>query len=350
MPKEVTFYRTYGCKKGVMWELPVRVWVHKPRRFIEGALARAAEIGMEKLLGNGELSDAEKERFRSRIADSLADDDSREEVFVTFDGDPKGETFQLTNAEGSSVRTDANGLVEGVLRLSEERAQILLQRQHSSHGWLSCHARVDSSQAEGRIRLIPPQGLSVVSDIDDTIKITEIPAGKEIVLRNTFFREFVAAPEMAERYRELGNEVAFHYVSGGPWQMYEVLAQFLFGERFPEGTFHMKNVRKNLLEPETWKDLWTLFINGSEEATVNQKIQQISQLMTDFPQRQFVLIGDFGEKDPEVFRRSQEQFPTRVQEIRIRDVVNDRAQNQQRLAGMTIIEAETIIEGVSQLR
>jgi len=37
----------------------------------------------------------------------------------------------------------------------------------------------------------------------------------------------------------------------------------------------MKNVRKNLLEPETWGDLWTLFIR-SEETTFKQKIQQIS--------------------------------------------------------------------------
>ena len=299
MAKEITFYRTYGYKKEAMWEIPVCVWVHKPRRFIEQALARAAAIGTEKLLGNGGLSNTEKERFRSRIADFLAADDSREKVFVTFDGDPERETCQLTDTAGNSTRADANGLVEGVLHLSAERAQTLLQSQHSSHGWLSCQARVEDSQAEGRIRLIPPQGLSVVSDIDDTIKITEIPAGKEVVLRNTFFREFVAAPKMAEMYNGFARGVAFHYVSGGPWQLYEILTQFLFGAGFPEGAFHMKNVRKNLLEPDTWRDLWTLFINGSEEATVKQKIQQISQLMTHFPQRQFVLIGDSGEKDPE---------------------------------------------------
>jgi hypothetical protein len=83
---------------------------------------------------------------------------------------------------------------------------------------------------------------------------------------------------MAEMYNGFARDVAFHYVSGGPWQMYELLTQFLFGAGFPEGAFHMKNVRKNLLEPDTWRDLWTLFINGSEEATVKQKIQQINSI------------------------------------------------------------------------
>ena len=51
------------------------------------------------------------------------------------------------------------------------------------------------------------------------------------------------------------------------------------------------------------------------------------------------MVGDSGEKDPEVYREIKKKFPNQVQEIKIRDVVNDREKNKSRLEGMTIIEA-----------
>ena len=110
-------------------------------------------------------------------------------------------------------------------------------------------------RGSARVRLIEPRGLSLISDIDDTIKVTNIPAGHAVVIENTFYRPFVAAPGMAERYRGLGDETAFHYVSGAPWQLYRPLAQFITAAGYPQGSFHMKSVRKHLLTPGSWQDL-----------------------------------------------------------------------------------------------
>ncbi|HEV2843256.1 MAG TPA: App1 family protein, partial [Thermoanaerobaculia bacterium] len=155
-------------------------------------------------------------------------------------------------------------------------------------------------------------------------------------------------PEMAAMYKGLQG-ASFHYVSGGPWQLYEPLSEFLFSEGigFPEGTFHMKNVRKNLLSANSWEDLKVLVTN--ESATMDQKLSQISEIMRRFPERKFILIGDSGEKDPEVYRKIRERFHDQVLEIRIRDVVNDRERNPGRLQGMTIILTPTVARGVSQL-
>jgi phosphatidate phosphatase APP1 len=112
----------------------------------------------------------------------------------------------------------------------------------------------------------------------------------------------------------------------------------------------MKNMRKNLLITDTWEDLWELVTGGpgAREATLKQKVSQISKLMTRFPGRKFILIGDSGEGDPEVFDRIRDTFPDQVQEIWVRDVINDREKNRARLKGMEIIPAPTIIPGVSQ--
>ena len=218
---------------------------------------------------------------------------------------------------------------------------MLAERQDSQNGWLTLRASSRGHEGVGHVQLIPPTGVSVVSDIDDTVKETHIPAGAAEVLHNTFFRRFVAAAGMAEMYQGMDGPV-FHYVSGGPFQLYEPIAEFLFGTdaRFPPGTLHMKVITKNLLSLSTWDAISRLLVNP--DATFAHKKQEISQLMRHFPRRTFVLIGDSGEHDPEVYGHLREEFGMQVQEIRIRDVIDDRANNPTRLRGMTVIPAPTI--------
>ena len=54
----------------------------------------------------------------------------------------------------------------------------------------------------------------------------------------------------------------------------------------------------------------------------------------------FVLIGDSGERDPEVFATVRKQHPVQIIEIRIRDVRGDADKNPQRLQAMTVINSE----------
>jgi phosphatidate phosphatase APP1 len=96
----------------------------------------------------------------------------------------------------------------------------------------------------------------------------------------------------------------------------------------------MKSVPKNLLSPTTWKSLLKLV----GDATVEQKIFQISEIMRRFPQRQFILIGDSGEHDPEVYGRIRDTFGEQVKEIWIRDVVGARHDQPGRLKGMVVID------------
>lgn len=103
---------------------------------------------------------------------------------------------------------------------------------------------------------------------------------------------------------------------------------------------HLKQVTKNPLSISTWKMLSELVTN--ENVTYNQKIDQISQIFRHFPEREFILVGDSGERDPEVYREISRRFPDQVVEIIIRDVVNDRNNRPERLEGMSVIPAPTI--------
>jgi phosphatidate phosphatase APP1 len=336
--KEVIPYPTYGYRKRGdpnTWLIPVRVWVNKARRLpisdeVIGIFTRDIDLSPEEVEG-----------LRSHIKHFVADDDSGETVSVKFDDDPDDQTHVL------SGMTDFNGLIKHELEISAGKARQLLDAQQSTSGWLSFTASAEGFEGEGRVRLVEPRGLSIVSDIDDTIKITEVPAGKRIVLRNVFLRDYVAVPDMAEKYRTFGDGVMFHYVSGSPWQLYKILGGFLVGSGFPEGAFHMKDVRKNLFDRESWEDFKNLA--AGDVATLEQKVSQIKRLFENLPEREFILIGDSGEKDPEVFRGIRQTFGPRVREIIIRDVVDERKKPQpNRLEGMTVIEAPPVVRGVTQ--
>jgi phosphatidate phosphatase APP1 len=321
--KTITVYPSYGYRANGEWVIPLSVWVHKPRRID----AVSDELVGQLVGSEGALTAQEVVRCRKCLAPFIADDDSGETVAFSFD--------LRTGVHRFEKKTDLNGLVESEFRVPGDWA-----------GWLTLTAEVSkfgkSYQGKGRVRLLEPQGRSVVSDIDDTIKLSEIPAGGLVVLRNTFLREYVVADGMLDRYKRLG-DVSFHYVSGSPWQLFELLHTFLITDAgFPEGTFHMKTLRKNLFDLRAFMRDLRNFIAG-KEYTKEQKIEQISSLMRNLPNRTFTLIGDSGEFDPEVFTHLREVYPAQVEKIIIRDVVAARINAPERLRGMDIIDAPTVV-------
>jgi hypothetical protein len=336
--EQVVFYPTYGFQQGNDWIIPMRAKVQEPR---DPALA------LRTLFRHlPERDSADTGRFRSRIEDFIADDQRHEDVRLQFDNDADGKEFRIADGGGRFVRTNSEGIVEGTLRLANASAQRLLSAQGSANGWLTYHVVSREHSGSGRVRLIGPVGVSVVSDIDDTIKVTEIPAGGRIVALNTFYRAFAATTELNDRYKEFA-DAPFHYVSGGPWQMYRPVSSFLIGGRlFPEGSFHMRTVSGGITTPVTSLEQLTAF--AMPGGTFAHKVEQISTLMRRFPGRKFVLIGDSGEKDPEVYRQVQSEFSAQVQEIIIRDLVNARVDDPARLTGMTVVAAPTVEHGVSQ--
>lgn len=162
----------------------------------------------------------------------------------------------------------------------------------------------------GRIHLVDAEGTSVISDIDDTVKVTNVADRREL-LANTLLREFHAVPGMAEVYRrwqDAGH--VFHYVSSSPWQLAESLGCFLHDASLPAGSMHLKLFRL--------KDSTPLRRLPSRKSSKRRVIERI---LTDFPGRRFLLVGDSGERDPEVYVAVARRHPHRVPAVVIREVV-----------------------------
>jgi phosphatidate phosphatase APP1 len=144
----------------------------------------------------------------------------------------------------------------------------------------------------------------ILSDIDDTI----LETGVQRVLR--MIRQTLAGsaltrspfPGAAELYRDLaagGNPV--FYVSSSPWNLHAFLLAFLRHHGFPLG-------------PVLLRDL--LGTSAGREA----KTGRIREILDGHPQLQFVLIGDSGEKDPEIYAGIVRDYPGRILAVYIREV------------------------------
>jgi hypothetical protein len=328
---EVTIYTTYGYSQNGKWIIPMRGRVHQTRQLPDHVIA-----GLVAKRINCEQPDLDLIISRSR--EFTDDSRSGQSVTLEFDSDPDKEQYGFP-------KSDFNGLIEREVELSEETARKLLEAQGATE-WLSFSIVSDGHRGSGQVRLIAPEGLSVVTDIDDTIKVTLVPGDKDQVLRRTLCQKFESANGMAQKYRDEWSDAAFHYVSGGPWQLYRVLDEYLVkGEGgFPNGSFHLTYHPKNFLAEDT-REILIEAVVGSLGRTFNHKVTEISKLMRRFPSRRFIFVGDSGEVDPEVYRhiKEQDEFRDRVEAIWIRDVLNDNKFNSYRLEGMNVIEVEPVV-------
>jgi hypothetical protein len=210
-------------KKTTSGSSPLRARVYEPSR-------RAAKIakGTATLLASlGRDEQREQANLKFRFAELLADNESGETVTIRF-----GEDTEDYPKPPEKWQTNEYGMIVGSLELSDSKVHELLNAQRSTNGWLGFRVSSSEHVGSGRVQIITPTCVSVISDNDDTIKITEVPGGKETLVKNTFFPNFRA---VSERTLYLGLEnAAFHYVSGSPWQLQKPLAGFLFDEqKFP---------------------------------------------------------------------------------------------------------------------
>ncbi|MDR0717050.1 MAG: DUF2183 domain-containing protein, partial [Azoarcus sp.] len=163
---------------------------------------------------------------------------------------------------------------------------------------------------EGYAWVLPEEGVFVVSDIDDTIKHSNV-RDKKALLRNTFLAPFQAVPGMADWYREMaGHEPGafFHYLSASPLELYPALSAFLREEGFPAGNMHLR-------ESTAWRALY-----ANQQDSMAHKTGVLDRLAAAFPRRRFILIGDSGESDPEIYADFARRHPGQITAIYIRDV------------------------------
>jgi phosphatidate phosphatase APP1 len=95
-------------------------------------------------------------------------------------------------------------------------------------------------------------------------------------------------------------------VSSSPWNLYDLLIDFLDLNEIPEGPLLLRD--------------FGLDVNKESDNHMGHKFKEITQILEAYPHLNFVLIGDSGQEDPKIYQKVVAQFPGRILAIYIRDV------------------------------
>ena len=312
LPPKIVSYSSYGFQtsdgdwlinvSGVMFQTP-------PFNLRQKMLIRMLANMMK-----ASDADLQHETFKNRIWPFFVEAEKGQKIHIQIGN----HTFRLKK------KSRRNGHFDSWVRLSDSLIRQHAVQQDDERLMLSYSLSTEhpkSTPIDCSLNLLEREGLSIVSDIDDTIKETRVTNRRELLM-NTFVRDFRSVDGMAAVYRNWKTAGAyFHYVSSSPWQLFEPLVDMQHEFGFPPGSMHLRNfrLRDQLLQKLMFRR--------------KGKAAEIKRLVKNLPARKFVLIGDSGEKDPEIYQKIRRRRPDQIKGVFIREI-EGRPMNRERLLKM----------------
>lgn len=249
----------------------------------------------------------------------LGQDLDRERIKM-FTAEGKQQQNLCINGLNRSIctMTDDDGRIKNTFVLTND--EIELFRQPGGNGgkvFYQVSPMHSDLRSIGEVYLCDDNGVTFISDIDDTIKITGVTSRTETLI-NTFSGQFKPVPGMSEIYRYWAERynATFAYLTASPDQLYPFLRAFFDREGFPSGSAHMRHF--------TWFD--RNFIEFFLSTNYIQSKTEILQMFLDNTRnRTFILLGDIFQKDPDIYANIYAQYPSRIGKIFIRKHADDLA-------------------------
>ena len=196
-------------------------------------------------------------------------------------------------------------------------------------------------RATGQVRVLTgAPTFGVISDLDDTViqsRITSfLQAVRTVMLGNA--RTRLPFPGVAAFYQALerGGDGArlnpIFYVSSSPWNIHDIIADFMDIQRIPRGPINLRD--------------WDIVLSALTSSRLgNFKEPVIREILDLYPSLRFILIGDNSQKDPEIYRVILDRYPGRILAIYIRnvDVNPERSASVQALAKEVLAAGSTLV-------
>lgn len=200
-----------------------------------------------------------------------------------------------------TIAADRGGVIDDVIAVS------------LSPGWHTITMRAeDSDPVDVPIFIVDPHvSVGLVSDVDDTVMVTALPRPL-LAAWNTFvLDEHARTPVagMAVLYEKLVQDhpgAPVIYLSTGAWNVAPTLTRFLSRHLYPRGPLLLTDWGPT-------HDRW--FRSGREH-----KEQSLQRLADEFPNVKWILVGDDGQHDEEIYGDFATANPGRVAAVAIRQL------------------------------
>lgn len=160
----------------------------------------------------------------------------------------------------------------------------------------------------------------IISDIDDTIIQTHVKSKTKMLYYSLFKNAYtrLAFKGVAALYWSFRKgptdqqQNPIFYVSNGFWNLYDMLTEFIDINHLPPAPMLLRDFGLS---------------NSPEQADAfkNHKQNEIFNILATYPTLPFVLVGDSGERDADIYIAAAKQFPTQIKAIYIRSVKDEKS-------------------------
>ena len=178
-------------------------------------------------------------------------------------------------------------------------------------GWQTLTMSVEGGEpVETRVFVVGPDvRFGIVSDIDDTVMVTALPrpllaAWNSFVIDEHARQPVAGMAVLMERLVRDRPGTPVVYLSTGAWNIAPTLIRFLRRHLFPSGAILLTDWGPT-------HDRW--FRSGKEH-----KLSNLRRLAAEFPDVKWLLIGDDGQHDDEIYTTFTSEHPDSVVGVAIR--------------------------------
>lgn len=211
-------------------------------------------------------------------------------VQVAIDGAPVAE-----------VRADRGGVIDAIVRAP------------LAPGWHTITLHTNGSEpANARVTIVDPNArFGLISDVDDTILNTALPkplvaAWNSFVLDEQARTSTPGMPVLYDHFVTNHPGAPVIYLSTGAWNVAPTLTRFLERNLYPKGPLLLTDWGPT-------HDRW--FRSGREH-----KQRELTRLVADFPNIRWILFGDDGQHDEELYHEFSIAHPQNVAAVAIRQL------------------------------
>ncbi|KIM31898.1 hypothetical protein M408DRAFT_327296 [Serendipita vermifera MAFF 305830] len=265
--------------------------------------------------------DETEARIKERIAPFLRQIGPNMEVDVHYEGDA-GARLHLGPSETNGIFSQEIDFPAGSASLRPGDSQTMRVVRQQTESPAQNSATADLETGHTFFAADAPNSWGVISDVDDTIKVTEV-RDRIKLLKHTFIDLPTAVEGMPELYKALRAAIStptlpapFVYLSASPYNLYPFLRDFVRAN-FPAGELILRDM--------SWMDMES-FVLSLTMGTQEYKEDRMQKVSRWLPRTHWVCIGDSTQTDPEAyaaFYKAQLSNPLggRVERIWIHKVV-----------------------------
>jgi len=223
--------------------------------------------------------------------------------------------YQLSPLKFEEIRVILSGIEKKVTTDKRGMFECEFSAHNLPYGWHKYKVKLNGKSKKGEIFHPTKNTTAVISDIDDTVLVSHstrlLKKMYLILFRNAHTRKLTPMiKNWTAHLQDFNSDERpkdYFYVSNSEWNLYDFLEDFFDINKLPKGVFFLQSLRKGLRD-----------LVKTGRVNHDHKMESIEFLFSFYPNKPYILVGDNGQKDMDIYGKICEKYPDRIKGVMIR--------------------------------